>query len=161
MTEPQSPGSSHLTGALLWPMPDAAPKPCLDCRTLVFDGTSRCPQHKRAPWSRYSEASLQRTRGRKLQRERAALFLREPLCRHCAARGLTVLAVIRDHIKPLAEGGADVDANTQPLCQACSDAKSQAERLRGRGVQISAPASAETDLSTQFSSARNWGRGGL
>jgi 5-methylcytosine-specific restriction protein A len=70
--------------------------------------------------------------GRKLQAARAALFGREPLCRICKANGRTRLADTRDHIKPLAEGGADDDSNTQPLCRACNDAKGQQEAQRGR-----------------------------
>jgi 5-methylcytosine-specific restriction enzyme A len=62
---------------------------------------------------------------------RAELFAREPLCRLCAARGDVVLATERDHIVPLEEGGKDEDANVQPLCADCHDAKSKAERARG------------------------------
>lgn len=68
-----------------------------------------------------------------MQRERARLFAREPLCRQCRAAGRTTLATIRDHIVPLMEGGTDVPENIQPLCQACSDRKTQAEAQRGRG----------------------------
>jgi 5-methylcytosine-specific restriction endonuclease McrA len=42
------------------------------------------------------------------------------------------LATIRDHIVPLAEGGQDIESNVQPLCQTCSDIKTQAEAARGR-----------------------------
>jgi 5-methylcytosine-specific restriction enzyme A len=64
---------------------------------------------------------------------RAELFKREPLCRACMAEGRTTLATIRDHIKPLFEGGTDDPTNIQPLCQACSDLKTAAESSRGRG----------------------------
>lgn len=40
----------------------------------------------------------------------------EPLCRDCAAQGLTVEATVPDHIVPLAKGGLDVDANIRCLC---------------------------------------------
>lgn len=46
--------------------------------------------------------------------------------------GRDSVAVIRDHVVPLAEGGPDVRENTQPLCQACSDAKTAREAKRGR-----------------------------
>jgi 5-methylcytosine-specific restriction endonuclease McrA len=71
--------------------------------------------------------------GRKLQLQRAALFAREPLCRECIKYGRISEAVIRDHIVPLAEGGSDDDDNIQPLCRACSDAKTATESARGRG----------------------------
>ncbi len=75
---------------------------------------------------------VKRVRGRRLQAQRAVLFAREPLCRTCAANGLVVMATIRDHVVPLAEGGADDDENVQPLCQSCSDVKTHEESTRGR-----------------------------
>jgi 5-methylcytosine-specific restriction protein A len=114
-------------------MPQAAPKPCSHpaCAVLVRDGTSRCPQHKAKAWAQAPGSETKRRTGRALQRDRAALFSREPLCRECSAAGRVALATIRDHVKPLAEGGADDDSNVQPLCQACSDAKTAAESARG------------------------------
>jgi len=75
---------------------------------------------------------VKRIGGRRLQAMRAALFEREPACRVCAAAGRTTLAVIRDHIINLAEGGTEADDNCQPLCQACSDAKTHREATRGK-----------------------------
>lgn len=114
------------------PMPQAAPKPCTQCKVLVFDGSSRCMAHKVQAWAKRPDV-VKRQSGRALQRKRAELFAREPLCRECAKRGLVTLAVIRDHIVPLAEGGLDVDSNCQPLCQPCSDAKTATESARGAG----------------------------
>lgn len=113
-------------------MPQAAPKPCAKCGVLVRDGGSRCPLHPAPAWSRRPDRPKRET-GRRLQAKRAALFSREPLCRSCEAAGRTRLASIRDHVIPLAEGGEDVDSNTQPLCEPCHDAKTQAEAARGRG----------------------------
>ena len=62
---------------------------------------------------------------------RAELFTREPLCAVCQRLGRVTLATQRDHIVPLAEGGADDDSNVQGLCHDCHDAKSKAERQRG------------------------------
>jgi 5-methylcytosine-specific restriction protein A len=45
---------------------------------------------------------------------------------------MLTIATIRDHVIPLAEGGRDDESNVQPLCQACSDAKSQRESKRGQ-----------------------------
>ena len=55
-----------------------------------------------------------------------------PLCVLCRALGRRTLATIRDHIIPLAEGGADDSTNQQGLCKDCSDIKTQTEALRGR-----------------------------
>jgi 5-methylcytosine-specific restriction protein A len=89
-------------------------------------------QIERQAWQP-SPLTPKRKAGRWLQRERAALFQREPLCRECAKVGRTSVAMIRDHITPLFEGGKDVESNIQPLCQRCSDAKTAAESNRGRG----------------------------
>ena len=63
---------------------------------------------------------------------RAALFTREPLCAECKRHGRTTLANLRDHIIPLAEGGADDQSNEQGLCHDCHEEKTLAEALRGR-----------------------------
>lgn len=83
-------------------------------------------------WDTDRRQDVARIRGRRLQGERRALFNREPVCRLCAAKGVMTLAVVRDHIVPLGEGGMDTPENTQPLCQDCSDAKTHTESMRGR-----------------------------
>lgn len=53
----------------------------------------------------------------------------------CQIRGPRCLgpATIADHIKPVAEGGAEHDpANGQGACQPCHDTKTQGEAARGR-----------------------------
>lgn len=125
-------------------MPTAAPKPCVVCQTLVTDGGQRCQAHARKVWSKYADAP-KRVTGRRLQAQRHALFSREPLCRLCAQRGLATVATIRDHIVPLAEGGTDDDTNIQPICAACDEVKSAAERLRARGLGPTAAAVAPAE----------------
>ena len=67
------------------------------------------------------------------QRLRAAVLSEQPLCVHCDARGLTVVAVVVDHIQPVKQGGAVWDrANLQPLCNLCHEQKSVAEGSRFR-----------------------------
>jgi 5-methylcytosine-specific restriction enzyme A len=90
-----------------------------------------CPNHVEKAWHRQQPAPP-RIRGRQLQRLRERLFRNQPLCAQCSAMGRDTIATIRDHIIPLAEGGQDVEANTQGLCQDCSDAKTHQESLRGR-----------------------------
>lgn len=63
---------------------------------------------------------------------RAALFQRAPLCAECERQGRIAPATQRDHVVPLAEGGADDTTNEQGLCDACHDAKSENESARGR-----------------------------
>lgn len=62
---------------------------------------------------------------------RAELFARDPLCAECKRQARVTLATQRDHIKALAEGGADDDSNVQGLCHECHEAKSKAEAARG------------------------------
>ena len=104
-------------------MPSLPPRVCRTC------GQPGCQVHGRAPWA-HRQAPTPRIRGRKLQRLRMALYAREPRCRTCG-RVLLPAEMIRDHIVPLEEGGLDLEANTQPLCQGCSDVKTEAERQRG------------------------------
>ena len=96
------------------------------CSVIVQRG--RCPKHTRPDWQPYPG----RIKGRRLQQLRQELFSVEPFCRLCLAAGRKRIATIRDHIRPLAEGGTNALANIQPLCQACSDRKSQQEAARGR-----------------------------
>lgn len=114
-------------------MPTAAPKPCTapGCGVLVRDSGNRCTKHQREPWAKKPTAT-KRVTGRRLQAMRESLFRRQPLCIECEKLGLVVLATQRDHVVPLAEGGQDDDGNTQGLCDDCHEAKSLAERLRGR-----------------------------
>ena len=62
---------------------------------------------------------------------RAELFAAKPLCAECERQGRTALAVIRDHVIPLAEGGEDSSNNEQGLCVACHEVKTKAESARG------------------------------
>jgi 5-methylcytosine-specific restriction protein A len=106
-------------------MPTAPPHVCRTC------GHSGCTQHTRKPWTR--AAPTPRIRGRRLQRMRKQLLDAHPLCVECLAQTPTrfTVAVIRDHTVPLAEGGRDDASNQQPLCQECSDRKTETEKQRG------------------------------
>ncbi len=113
-------------------MPIAAPRPCTHpgCGVLVRDGSGRCAKHPKPQWAKPATAT-KRITGRKLQAMRADLFARDPLCAECKQQGRVTLATQRDHIKPLAECGADTDDNVQGLCAPCHDEKSKAESARG------------------------------
>lgn len=95
---------------------------------LVRDGSGRCTKHRRQAWVKSPKAT-KRITGRRLQAMRAELFARQPLCVRCESNGRVTLATQRDHIKPLAEGGADDASNEQGLCEACHEEKSLGERL--------------------------------
>jgi len=106
----------------------APPRPCPDPTCPLLN----CTKHLVPAWrTRREPIQVPRLSGRANQRRRAQLFAREPWCRTCAAKGLRVRATIADHVIPLAEGGADDDANLAPTCAACHRTKTQAEAARG------------------------------
>ena len=94
--------------------------PCATC------GQQGCTVHRRSAWTHAQPVS--RIAGRKLQALRLALFAEHPFCQRCHHQ----VATIRDHIVPLAEGGADTRENTQALCEPCNTHKAISESVRGR-----------------------------
>ena len=93
---------------------------------------SPCPVHPVVAWR--SSLARPRIRGRALKRLRKQLFSKQPLCVRCQAMipPRVSLAVIRDHVSPLAEGGEDVESNVAAICRSCSDLKTAQESARGR-----------------------------
>lgn len=66
------------------------------------------------------------------RRVRAMVLKAEPLCRDCAARGLTTPGAQVDHIAPLTDRpdlAYDL-TNLQPLCAPCHNRKTGRERVR-------------------------------
>lgn len=59
---------------------------------------------------------VERLRGSAAVKQRLRRIRAEPLCRMCRERGIVRLADVIDHIKPLALGGTDDDANCRALC---------------------------------------------
>lgn len=83
----------------------------------------------RTAWDHGGKTRHQRGYGRQHVKLRAELLAREPLCRHCRAKGKAVVATIADHVVSLAKGGAvhDID-NLQPLCLDCHNDKTLREQ---------------------------------
>ena len=78
---------------------------------------------------RGASVAVDRIRGRKLDRIRRRVLLRDHYtCRRC---GRVSVDLEVDHITPLHLGGAESDENRQALCRDCHDAKS-AEEEKGR-----------------------------
>ncbi|MEH6436687.1 HNH endonuclease [Massilia sp. DD77] len=113
-------------------MPRAAPRPCshIGCKALVSDGSGRCEKHPRESWVKTTPTK--RITGRRLQKMRADLFARHPLCVLCLLKDRVTTATQRDHKIPLEEGGPDDSTNEQAVCDECHAEKSQAEAARGR-----------------------------
>ena len=80
------------------------------------------------PKYRQAGSADKRWTGAKLQAWRLRILRAEPLCRHCAAKGLVVVAQEVDHIIPLEKGGTYEDSNAQPLCIPCHQAKTAQDR---------------------------------
>lgn len=128
-------------------MPNAAPRPCSQpgCGTLVRDGTSRCPAHKKpAPWSFADPARgsrHERGYGTDWVKRRERILQRDcGLCQECKRQGRLKAvgdkpySAYVDHIIPKFEGGTDDDSNLETLCRTCHTEKTNREKNRGRGV---------------------------
>ncbi len=103
------------------------------CPELVHKG--RCARHggESGGWARRPN-SPERMRGRKLQAARQRLFAQAQYT--CAVCGRVTVDLVRDHVVPLAEGGEDVESNTQALCAVCHDSKTRQESVRGQARAI-------------------------
>jgi len=60
----------------------------------------------------------------------------EPLCRECAAKGITEAAEEVDHIVPKTLGGTDERSNLQALSRRCHSAKTMRESVAAGGTRI-------------------------
>lgn len=76
----------------------------------------------------------ERMRGRAGQVARARRISMHPLCAECDRRGLVKRTEVIDHIRPLAQGGLDVDENVQGLCLLCHAIKTAEESPSGDAV---------------------------
>jgi 5-methylcytosine-specific restriction protein A len=71
----------------------------------------------RKAWQRAAGAPDDRIRGRKGQQIRKRRLARSKgLCEPCLEEGRTTVATVVNHKIPLAQGGPDVDENTENLC---------------------------------------------
>ncbi|WP_269112462.1 HNH endonuclease [Burkholderia thailandensis] len=53
------------------------------------------------------------------------------MCVACQARGMTIAAVVVDHVVPIKDGGARFDwVNLQSLCVSCHNRKTATETAR-------------------------------
>jgi 5-methylcytosine-specific restriction enzyme A len=113
-------------------MPYAPARPCTGDPRCPYPAVQhgRCTRHAVPAWAPHV-VPVRRITGRPLQRMRARLFTKQPLCVRCQAEGRVTMATIRDHIVPLTEGGQDNQTNEQPLCVECHDMKTLDERKRG------------------------------
>lgn len=82
-------------------------------------------QRKRLADGRNSAHS--RGYGYRWRKLRDVVLRREPLCRECAAVGITRPAEDIDHVRSKADGGDDSLDNLRPLCHSCHSRKTARE----------------------------------
>ena len=119
-------------------MPTAPPHACPVRGCGRPTTTDRCEIHgANAPthgWSTNRRQDVKRSIvGRGLHKARLALFVKAmAMCQVCRRPLRDPSEMIRDHVVPLAEGGPDIESNTQALCKNCDRVKTQSEARRGR-----------------------------
>ena len=109
-------------------MPKKANQICtyVVCNTIV-QGKSRCDKHEQKSWD------IKRTydpfySSKEWKRLSKAFREANPLCEECLKKGRTVIGKHRDHIKPIADGGAPLEWNNiMNLCIPCHSSKTAKE----------------------------------
>lgn len=121
-----------MRGVSRFPVPNAAPKPCIQCSTLVHDGTTRCAAHKVR-----SGSFADRSRGTRHQRgygadwdvRRLRILARDAgVCQPCARHDIVHAGTQVDHKVPREQGGSEDDSNLQVICRVVHQAKTDAEK---------------------------------
>ena len=89
----------------------------------------RIDTKRNRPWlaagDRHNNATVKQYHTPRWRRLRKQILMSEPLCRLCAAKGITTAAQMIDHIEPVRQGGEFFELrNLQPLCNKCHAIKS-------------------------------------
>lgn len=90
-----------------------------------------CPDHERKPWEKTGDEP-DRLRGRKAVTRRRRVLERDNFTCYICGEVRLENGLIADHVKPLAEGGADTMGNLRAICLDCDQVKSAEEAARGR-----------------------------
>lgn len=122
-------------------MPQRAGSACTrpGCAGIVRAGVcSACGPRARHYHSEQDDrrgTSTQRGYDAKWQRVRAIVMAAQPLCAHCAERGLTVLAVDIHHVIPIrVDAGRRLDlSNLVGLCRSCHAQAEESARSQAGG----------------------------
>lgn len=126
-------------------MPVSPKRPCRHpgCRALV-SGSAYCDQHAKPRFGTFGDASRgnrhARGYGTNWEKLRLVILRRDNgICQQCLRDGrLTAVgdkpySAFVDHIVPKVDGGTDDEGNLQTLCRKCHTAKTDREKLKGRG----------------------------
>lgn len=90
-----------------------------------------CPTHPKKAWVKKQDQP-DRLRGRKAVARRRRVLERDSFTCYLCGDVRLEQDLIADHVKPLAEGGADTMGNLRCCCVDCHDLKSQDEARRAR-----------------------------
>lgn len=127
-------------------MPQAAPKPCTRCGTLVRDGSARCEAHKVVDTGRFGDTRRgsrhERGYGSSWDKLRLVVLARDAgVCQPCKAQGVLHEGTHVDHKVGKAEwqrrhgslAGVDALDNLQAINAECHKGKTAREAQQGRG----------------------------
>lgn len=115
-------------------MPRKPKKPCRHpgCPELV--DSMYCTKHKQINNKNYEKyernPEVRKHYGYQWRKIRNNYIRQHPLCAHCLANGLAILAEEVDHILPISKGGSHDEMNLQSLCKSCHSRKSVKEGSR-------------------------------
>ena len=126
-----------------------APKACCEigCTALVYDGGSRCSEHKSAGKWGPKRGRTNRTARSEHKKRRIRTLERDSLCQLRYENICTMISTVADHVVPLSvRPDLDVDWNLQGACLPCSNRKSSMEGhyLAGHDVPCPWPEDGET-----------------
>lgn len=118
-------------------MPSKPPRPCRvpGCANKTTHANGYCDDHqdRHQPWTK-KQSNQSGRGGRPWRRLRQQIMMRDQgLCQACLRKGVVTPAQEVDHIKPIAEGGRDIESNLEAICKPCHKVKTQAESQRAKG----------------------------
>jgi 5-methylcytosine-specific restriction enzyme A len=103
---------------------------CVRCGALSEQ--SRCPRHRRKPWGDSRRGEKTKLSGWAQQkRAKRVLALHDYVCHVCGGPAACEV----DHVRALAEGGADDESNLRPIHGTCHKRKTAEEAARARATR--------------------------
>lgn len=112
-------------------MPNSPARLCSKCGVKVYDGTTRCSEHKvKHNWAddKIRGNRHERGYGSEWEKTRKIVLKRDDyLCVNHKAKGIFRKATDVDHIIPKERGGTDNIDNLQSLCSKCHREKTAKE----------------------------------